>query len=569
MQMKDIPFLPVYRTRRWMCIALGLLPLLLWASNAPPPNARWIDVTQAPYFANPNDGQDDTAAIQQAIDDATIHMPDPNGWGTFLHYRRIVYFPDGEYTISAPLVIKDVQNNQSRGYGLTLQGQSRDGVVLRLTDAHPDFQSSAQPRAVFSTTQYEPSSAWGTNIAFKINIFDLTIDTGIGNPGAVGMRYVVNNQGSVRNVHIRTSDPDGRGWSGIDMETWSIGGPALLKSVSIDGFDWGIRYGGIGHYSMVGEHVTLNDQRVGGIRNQGQVFSIRKLTTTNQAGPSVALFNAPGNFENPGLFTLIEAELAGTGAAAIVVHPNAGRLFVRDIEHSGYANAIDDQGTMVATVSAADYVSGGGLTLWSESFAPLLHPIPETPDPPEVSEDRSLWVDITNHDGNGPYFNPGSQTNPTWGTTNHSPRIQAAIDWAAAHNRTTVYFPFGEYALGSTVRIHGSIRRVVGNYAVFKTTLEARTVTDYPVIVFEDLDDTLFLEQINLYPGNQRKGIFFVNRSAHDVTIRNAYIGEGKVYLADGATGRLFLEDVAGLSSRYSGPHFPVVFQWRGHSWCP
>ena len=536
-----------------LVLVFAALSSVVWASNAPPPNAGWIDVTQSPYYALPDTGEDVTAALQQAIDDVTLNMPDPNGWGTFLHYRRILYFPDGEYTISAPLVIKDIQNNQSRGYGLTLQGESREGVILRLTDENPDFQDPAQPRAVFSTSQYEPSSAWGTNIAFKINVFDLTVDTGVGNPGAVGLRYIVNNQGSVRNVHIRTSDPDRVGWAGIDIETWSIGGPSLLKDVRIDGFDWGIRYGGIGHYSMVGEHLLLNDQRVGGVRNQGQVFSIRKLTTINQVGPSVAMFNVPGSYAQPGLVTLLEADLAGSGPAAIVVHPNAGRLFLRDIARTGYTNTVDDQGTLVASVEEADYASGGGLSLWGEPFAPLRLSVPETPEPPSVTEDRSLWVDITNYDGNGPYFTPGSQSNPTWGTTNHSAHIQNAIDWAAAQGRTTVYFPFGEYAIGSTLRIHGSVRRVVGNYAVFKTTMEARDVTDHPVIVFEDLDDTLFVEQINLYPGNQKKGIFFVNRSSHDVTIRNAYIGEGKVYLNDGATGRLFLEDVAGLSSRYSG----------------
>ncbi len=544
-------------TRVLLATALALAGCArLAAAVTQPANAGWIDVTQAPYFAIPDDGIDDTAAIQQAIDDATIHMPDPNGWGTFLHFRRIVYLPAGTYDISAPLVIKDVQNNQSRGYGITLQGHSREGTVLRLANNHPDFQSAAAPRAVFSTAPYYAHGAWGTNIAFKINVFDLTVDTGSGNPGAVGLRYVVNNQGSMRDVLIRSSDGNRVGWAGIDMETWTIGGPALLKNVRVEGFDWGVRYGGTGHYSMVAEHLELHAQRVGGIRNQGQVFSIRGLKTTGQVGPSVSLLKPSGSYTNPGLVTLIDSSLSGTGPAAITVATDAGRVFVRDTSSSGYTHAINDQGATVASVSDSEYASGGALSLWTPGYS-LRLPVVETPAPPASTEDRSLWVNITNHDGNGPYFTPGSQTNPTWNSTNHSTRIQNAIDWAAANNRTTVYFPFGEYALGHTVRIHGSVRRLVGNYAVFKTTQNARTVTDYPVIVFEDLNDSLFVEQINLYPGNQKKGIFFVNRSAHDVTIRNAYIGEGKAYLNDGATGRLFLEDVAGLSSRYSGGVIP------------
>jgi hypothetical protein len=530
------------------------------AAVTPPAASGWIDVTQAPYNAVPNDGIDDTAAIQQAIDDATINMPDPNGWGTYLHFRRIVYLPAGTYDISSPLVIKDVQDGQSKGYGLTLQGHSRDGTVLRLANNAADFQSAAAPRAVFSTAPYV-NTAWGTNIAFKINVFDLTVDTGSGNPGAVGVRYVVNNQGSMRDVLVRSSDANRVGWAGIDMETWTIGGPALLKNVRVEGFDWGVRYGGTGHYSMTAEHLQLHAQRVGGIRNQGQVFSIRGLVTTNQVGPSVSLLNASGSYTNPGLLTLIDSSLSGSGAAAITVATNAGRVFVRDTAVSGYTSAIGDQGATVASVSNSEYASGGAVALFSPVRGSLRLPVVETPAPPASTEDRSQWVNITNHDGKGPYFTPGSQSNPTWGTTNHSARIQAAIDWAAANDRTTVYFPFGEYAIGSTVRVHGSVRRLVGNYAVFKTTQEARTVTDYPVIVFENLNDSLLVEQINLYPGSQKKGVFFVNRSAHDVTIRNAYFGEGKAYKSDGATGRLFLEDVAGLSSRYSGGviagHYP------------
>lgn len=554
---KKLPF-----TSSAVACALALLASApLSAAVTPPANAGWIDVSQSPYFAIPNDGIDDTVALQQAIDDATINMPDPNGYGTSLHFRRIVYLPGGTYNLSAPLVIKDVQNNQSKGYGLTLQGNSRDGTILRLANNHPDFQSASSPRAVFSTSSYGGHTAWGTNIAFKINVFDLTLDTGVGNPGAVGLRYVVNNQGSVRDVLIRSSDSARVGWAGIDIETWTIGGPALLKNVRVEGFDWGVRYGGTGNYSMVAEHLQLDAQRVGGLRNQGQVFSVRGLVTTNQVGPSVALFNAAGNYTNPGLVTLLDSSLSGTGPAAIKVNPSAGRVFVRDTTRSGYTHAIDDQGAIITDVSNGEYASGSGLALWTTAAGSLRLPVIETPTPPASTEDRALWVNVTNHDGNGPYFTPGSQTNPTWNSTNHSTRIQTAIDWAAANNRTTVYFPFGEYALGHTVRIYGSVRRLVGNYAVFKTTQNARTVADYPVIVFEDLADSLFVEQINLYPGSQKKGIFFVNRSVHDVTLRNAYFGEGKAYRSDGATGRLFLEDVAGLSSRYSGGviagHYP------------
>jgi hypothetical protein len=83
----------------------------------------------------------------------------------------------------------------------------------------------------------DPKAAMGQ--AFRNSLFDLTIDIGSGNPGAVGIHYLNNNQGAIRNVTVRTSDPNKRGKAGIAMVTnWP--GPELLESVRVEGFDVGI-----------------------------------------------------------------------------------------------------------------------------------------------------------------------------------------------------------------------------------------------------------------------------------------------------------------------------------------
>ena len=75
-----------------------------------------------PYSAVGDGTTDDTAALQRAINDNTGK-------------RSLIYFPNGTYLVSAPLTIPLNDTEGHTLYGFTnLQGQSRDGVVLRLKD---------------------------------------------------------------------------------------------------------------------------------------------------------------------------------------------------------------------------------------------------------------------------------------------------------------------------------------------------------------------------------------------------------------------------------------------------
>ena len=103
-----------------------------------PSDAGVIDVTKAPYSANPAPGNDDTNAIQQALTDAAE--------------GSIIYFPNGTYDIS-DLKLRDgtntvaaleLKNSRQR---IILQGQREGASILRLVDAVPNTFSAA----VFST----------------------------------------------------------------------------------------------------------------------------------------------------------------------------------------------------------------------------------------------------------------------------------------------------------------------------------------------------------------------------------------------------------------------------------
>ncbi|MCD8483313.1 MAG: glycoside hydrolase family 55 protein [Verrucomicrobia bacterium] len=181
-----------------------------------------IDVTAAPYFADPTGVQDSRAALQQALDD----FP-----GSMLE-RPILYFPNGLYRLSGGLVVDThSQPGGGSGRGVVFQGQSQSGTVLRLDDNATGFGNVSAPAVFIDFNQANDVAGAWQYVAFQTHVKDMTIDIGAGNPGAIGLDFCANNVGGVRNVLIRSSDPEGAGHSGLLLS--SIPGPQLLKNIEL------------------------------------------------------------------------------------------------------------------------------------------------------------------------------------------------------------------------------------------------------------------------------------------------------------------------------------------------
>ena len=133
------------------------------------------------------------------------------GDGQQCHPRKTLFFPKGTYLISNTLYWKLANGDWSTS--LTLQGENRDQTIIKLENSAPGFNDAANPRAVLFTTSQNSSASDGSgNQAFNNFIFDLTVDVGQGNPGAVGIDYLANNRGAIRNVVVQA--PAGSGQTG-------------------------------------------------------------------------------------------------------------------------------------------------------------------------------------------------------------------------------------------------------------------------------------------------------------------------------------------------------------------
>jgi hypothetical protein len=481
-----------------------LEPRLMLSGLEYPADSGIVNLSLAPYLAIPNDGLDDTAAIQQAIQDYS-------GAGGSSGTSATLYLPDGVYNISNTIAWV------SPGKKLSLQGQSRDGTILRLADNCTGFTDAAATRIVLDIYCGNVQDAFGNYV------HDLTVDTGSGNTGATGIRFQSSNYGSLRNVAIRTSDSQRRGVVGLNM-SFNSPGPLLVKNVSVDGFDRGITTAG-GEHSVKFESITLTNQKVYGLENWRQPLSIYGLTSVNSV-PAVHGLNGSTSAAGWGQIVLVNASLTGgaSNQSAIVNDSSAGVIFVRNVTTSGYQSAIKEFGSVKAGANVTEYATDAAKSVFSSPGTSLNLAVEDAVLP---ADPASQWVNVRSF---------GAVADDEFGD---SDAIQAAIDSGAA----TLYFPQGTYYIDKTIEIRGNVHAIMGlqsNFEVWSGTWEQGPAIR---VVDGNNRDTLLMDQFYLQGDGGSAGPWLEQASTRTLVIRDAIVSRFRNSVPG---GKLFIEDVCG-----------------------
>lgn len=474
-----------------------------------PPDSGMVNV-KTQYGAKGDGLSDDTAAIQLAIS-ATVHHP---GLGP-----RIIYFPAGTYLVSRPLLEKNLKMQWDSL--LTLQGENRATTIIRLQDNDPLYQSPGSPAEVLVFASQNGNRKGGGNAAFDNNIFDITIDVGRGNPGAIALDFLGNNYCALRNVTLQSSDSGHSGAIGLALLRYATG-PCLMKNLVINGFDYGIKVAN-NEYSVTFENLTLLNQKLYGIYNASNVLSIRHILSTN-AVPAIYNVNAAG------LVTLVGAMLHG-GSPQCSAIQNQGTLYARTLTSSGYASALQGQGSAIN-----EYDSGPVFSQFGGKTSSLNLGVEETP----LFEEQSLdnWKPVTAYGAD-----------PT-GKADSSAAVQAAIDSGA----TTVYFPTGVYRVTRTILVGNKVRMLEGFNSSLNPSGEtfANAQSPAPLLRIEGgtSDITLDHFRIGAFNPHPSPGVIFVQQnSARPLVLRDSLIGVQPTTVAYQNTSRgagtLFVENVA------------------------
>jgi hypothetical protein len=311
-------------------------------------------------------------------------------------------------------------------------GQSRKGTVIRLADS--TFQSTTQAGVVIQT---------GGNMAQNFNrgLFNLTVNTGKGNPGAIGVFWYANNEALMSDIDIISED--GLGVAGLRIGT-NEEGPAMVRRVYIKGFGYGV-WSSADLNSVTLSQISLAGQRVCGVLHQAQspIF-IDSLTSSNGVP---AVMN-----QSKGEVTLINAFLTGGNPdTAAIVNASGAMIFARNIVTQGYKKAISSTSHTIEPPAGpviGEYSSHGAISQFTSPTHSLNLPIKRPPEP-DWEQDLTKWADVSKY---------------TTGRTDAA-AFQAAIDDPA---KTVVIFPRGrDYNLTGDVVVRGNIKMIISAGAEF------------------------------------------------------------------------------------------------------
>jgi len=482
-----------------------------------------VDVTKPPYNADNTGKTDVTEALRRAYADiwkADKKNPPRGGWGP----HRIMYFPNGTYKVSGSIEypVERKWNSNPRmemNNKIHFQGQSRAGTIIRLVDRAPGFGDARAPLPVVSFIKAGRMS----NVAMMNTVANLTIQTGAGNPGAIGLRFHDNNCGSVRDVTI-----EGAGAVGLDL-SGGLTGLGYIKNVAIKGFDRGVRLAST-HPGYTFEHLQLTGQRVAGIEVSDNHLTVRDLRSVNTV-PAIVTVNtdlaAPRNRAH---VTILDSELIGGAATASAIDNAAGFLFARDIRAAGYGSAIRNRGKLIPGANVDEFVSDNPVTVDGKPARSLCLAIEEAPDGP-VDELKD-WASVTQFGAK-----PDDDKDDT-------AAVQAAMD----SGKSTVYFPRGQYDLSAPVRVGKNVRRVQFLWSRIRPAPKGFKNGDAVFKIVDGAAPAVVLE--NLAYGGAGDFYWFEQATKRTVILRDIFIGGSSACFKGAVPGAKLFVEMAGCSSR-------------------
>ncbi len=380
-----------------------------------PRDAGAIDVRD---FGAKGDGvTDDTAALLAA---ATASGGDT---GVEWWHDRIVFLPAGTYLVSDTLV-KRYPNGRFAS-GLALIGEGPGRTVIRLADRAPGFADRTRPRAVIMTTSKLIDTGGSRdylgkgegNDAYENFVENLTVDVGAGNKGAVGIDFLANNLGAIRNVVVQAGE--GSGAVGISARR-SVPGPALIASTAVRGFRTGLSLAG-SQYGITLFGVEFADQTETAVVNDGNVLSAEGLRIVRPG--RTALHNAAAG----GLVTLVGSTIDGPMI-------NRGTVVFRRTAATLPGTAETASNRLNGQWTADEPFQSSPLT-WSIERGTI-----DTVDPGPSER----WAGVDGAPGREP--------------ADSTAAIQRALDSGAS----TVVLRHGTFWLSASLRIPPTVRRILG-----------------------------------------------------------------------------------------------------------
>ena len=541
-----------------------------------PENCRgYIDVTKAPWSLDNTGKEDCTQKLvalldsilehnipeMQAVYDELAAMPHDgkiksnnfkkNGLISAFntHYiaqQPTIYFPNGTYLVSDTIsyTLRKLQNKMFHqtvhGHEMNrcirFMGQNREKTVIKLQDHCKGFEWGQQ-RAVINFMQGERS-----NVSYSNYFENITIDTGVGNPGAIGMVFFANNNGAVRNVTIRSSDPGHEGYAGIVLRH-EIHSGANFYNVEIDGFDYGAcitTYRTAAHF----ENIVLRNQQRYGFYVSNTSVQIIGLHSHSQYP---ALNVADGTAAH---VVLTDAVLESDGTIYEAIKQDVGScLFLRNVDIRGYAYALNRQWRkyLMPTGYIDQYCYPAGMTLDGSEPESLDLPVAPMPDLPRLPLED--WCCVNDFGAVGD------------GETDDTQAIQRAFDCG----KPVVWFQPGRYMLSRPIEVRSHVRNVNFMFCDLAATPELTGNMEVGMFhLCEDSDQPLLLEKLQAWYECMGVQKLIWHDCKRELVVRDVHSQACASYFNTVSGSRVHMENVAcTIGNKKNNGHVPC-FSFRG-----
>ena len=463
-----------------------------------------IDITKPPFNAKGDGVTDNTAAFVAAFDTVVHRLKTLCSSPTRvncheLETRIIFYVPDGTYLVSNTLIysgpVFTTNNSIDRLQHIRFIGQSRENTIIRLKDNAPGYEAGAD-KPVFSF-----SKGTFNNTANSTTLRNMTVNTGSGNPGAIGVSMAGANNCSSYNLKIVSED--GSGSVGLDFSVGAVIG--YHRDILIEGFDYGMRLVPYHFTSPTIEHTTIRNQNVAGVLFVDGIGTIRKLKSENTV-PAIQC-TAPGNHA-----VILDSEFSGGASSNAAIDLQQGHVFARNITTSGYGSSVNKSGAVVIPDRYIQEYVSDAIIQWSANSPKVSMNLPIEDNPEYWSSDLNDWADVDDY-----------------------PSVQDAFD----SGKPIIVFSNREYTFDNTINVPASVRRVVGLYTSINTQANG-------FMISEDSGTPVIFDDLGVMGGTA-----IVQACSRTIVLNN--IGsQNNLYRSETSSGKLFINACNGL--KYSGP---------------